>query len=164
MQQQNVEKFSNDDGQKENIIEKSTEEQPNIPENADIKEKKSDIPASWTEDSATIGGTRMMDMDELSKLRAGPSVVSTNESDVTQVHCFIDGVEKIFKLPISDANQVSGWEIGRDDTCDIVLDHASVSGRHAQIIHQNGRWKIVNLVSTNAVSYTHLTLPTIYSV
>jgi pSer/pThr/pTyr-binding forkhead associated (FHA) protein len=54
-------------------------------------------------------------------------------------------------LPILDFNKASGWEIGRNNDSDIVLDHPSVSGKHAQIIHQNGRWKIVNLVSTNGI-------------
>lgn len=110
-----------------------------------------DIPASWIEDTGTVAGTRMMDMSELAKLRAGPNIVRENESGITQIHCFIEGVEEVFELPIKDVNTVSGWEIGRDSSCDIAINHASVSGRHAQIIHQNGRWKIVNLVSTNGI-------------
>ena len=111
-----------------------------------------DIPASWIEESAAIDGTRMMGTKELRALResAKPSVKST--STITRLHCFIEGNdEEIVELPVTDDKQALGWELGRGSRCDIVLDHASVSNRHAQIIHQNGRWKIVNLVSTNGI-------------
>ena len=110
------------------------------------------IPKSWVEETGAVDGTRMMDAGQLNALRAGANTVSHNESEITRLHCFIDGQdEEIIELNISDFKQASGWEIGRDAACDIVLDHGSVSNRHAQIIHQNGRWKIVNLVSTNGI-------------
>jgi pSer/pThr/pTyr-binding forkhead associated (FHA) protein len=118
------------------------------------KDKK-DIPSSWIEDSAPVDGTRMMDLSELNALRESMSAekeVTSNDSSVSRLHCFIEGqAEEIIELAISDYNQASGWEIGRDPQCDIVLDHPSVSNRHAQIVHQTGRWKMVNLVSTNGI-------------
>jgi pSer/pThr/pTyr-binding forkhead associated (FHA) protein len=116
---------------------------------------KKDIPSSWIEDSAPVDGTRMMDLSELNALRESTTTkkeVTTNDSSVSRLHCFIEGqAEEIIELAISDFNQASGWEIGRDSQCDIVLDHPSVSNRHAQIVHQSGRWKMVNLVSTNGI-------------
>jgi len=148
----------------ENVAEdKSKTHQTNVDETDESIEKShnevsinhprnnENIPSSWVEDSGTVAGTRMMDINELNKLRAGINKVKTNKSGNTQIHCFIDGVEEIFQLPIENESAVSGWEIGRDSSCDIVINHSSVSGRHAQIIHQNGRWKIVNLVSTNGI-------------
>ncbi len=41
------------------------------------------------------------------------------------------------------------WNIGRADTSDVILNHESVSSDHAQIIHENGRWKVVDLMSAN---------------
>ncbi len=41
------------------------------------------------------------------------------------------------------------WEMGRGQGADIDIDHESVSGRHAQLIHENGRWKVVNMMSVN---------------
>jgi pSer/pThr/pTyr-binding forkhead associated (FHA) protein len=115
-------------------------------------EEKKDIPSSWIEDSTPVDGTRMMDVSELNALRNSAKVVSSNESTVSRLHCFIDGQdEEIIELAISDSDEASGWEIGRDSQCDIVLDHPSVSNRHAQIVHQSGRWKMVNLVSTNGI-------------
>jgi pSer/pThr/pTyr-binding forkhead associated (FHA) protein len=121
-------------------------------ENINQSDEKEAVPSSWIEESGSSEGTRMLDMRELEALRAGPREVKSNDSDVTRLHCFVDGQdEEIVELPITDFEQAAGWEIGRDSTCDIVLDHPSVSNRHAQIIHQNGRWKIVNLVSTNGI-------------
>jgi hypothetical protein len=97
----------------------------------------------------------MMDLSELNALRESTTTkkeVTTNDSTVSRLHCFIEGQdEEIIELAIADFNQASGWEIGRDSQCDIVLDHPSVSNRHAQIVHQTGRWKMVNLVSTNGI-------------
>jgi pSer/pThr/pTyr-binding forkhead associated (FHA) protein len=41
------------------------------------------------------------------------------------------------------------WEIGRDGEADIRLLDESVSGRHAQLLYEGGRWKLVNLMSVN---------------
>ena len=41
------------------------------------------------------------------------------------------------------------WEIGRGQGADIEIDAESVSGRHSQLIHEQGRWKIVNMMSIN---------------
>lgn len=121
-------------------------------EEAPVSSNDENIPKSWVEESGAVDGTRMMDVGQLNALRAGSNTVSHNESEITRLHCFIDGQdEEIIELNVSDFTQASGWEIGRDAACDIVLDHGSVSNRHAQIIHQNGRWKIVNLVSTNGI-------------
>jgi len=116
------------------------------------KPKSEEVPSSWIEESASSEGTRMLDMSELEALRAGTKEVKQNYSDITRLHCFVEGQdEEIIELPITDFQQASGWEMGRDSSCDIILNHPSVSSRHAQIIHQNGRWKIVNLVSTNGI-------------
>lgn len=122
-------------------------------EEQEVKKSEAEaVPSSWIEESGLSEGTRMLDMSELEALRAGSKEVKQNDSDVTRLHCFVDGKEEeIVELPITDFDQASGWEMGRDSTCDIVFDHPSVSNRHAQIIHQNGRWKIVNLVSTNGI-------------
>jgi pSer/pThr/pTyr-binding forkhead associated (FHA) protein len=41
------------------------------------------------------------------------------------------------------------WEIGRSPGADVMLNHESVSGSHAQIIHEDGSWKLVDLMSAN---------------
>ncbi len=39
--------------------------------------------------------------------------------------------------------------IGRDAQCDIVLDDAGVSTKHAQLVNDGGAWKLVNLLASN---------------
>lgn len=41
------------------------------------------------------------------------------------------------------------WEIGREVASDIRIVDESVSGRHAQMVCEDGRWKVVNLMSVN---------------
>lgn len=42
------------------------------------------------------------------------------------------------------------WTIGRNEGCDVVLTETGVSGRHAQLLHNRGRWRLVNLVSASS--------------
>lgn len=126
---------------------------PTAPVTPPQSSEKESIPSSWIEETGSVDGTRMMGLNELEALRAGVATtnITSNETDVARLHSIIDGQEEIIELNIADFTQASGWEIGRDAACDIVLEHPSVSNRHAQIIHQNGRWKMVNLVSTNGI-------------
>ena len=41
--------------------------------------------------------------------------------------------------------------LGRSRECDITLDDANVSRRHAEVRRENGDWWIVDLGSTNGV-------------
>ncbi len=54
---------------------------------------------------------------------------------------------KLFELDTAEG--AKKWEIGRGAKADIDIDDVSVSGRHAQVIHEKGRWKIVNMMSVN---------------
>ncbi len=131
--------------------EKETKNEPEVKEV--INKAKEEIPTSWVEETGSMDGTRMMDPKEIEAIKSGVKrVVTPADSDVTSLHCFAKNTaEQIFELPIPNNEEASGWEIGRDSNCDIVIEHSSVSNRHAQIIHQRGRWKIVNLVSTNGI-------------
>lgn len=54
---------------------------------------------------------------------------------------------KPFKL--SRKGDTEKWEMGRGKGADIDIDDESVSGRHAQLIYERGRWKVVNMMSVN---------------
>ena len=115
-------------------------------------EDKKNIPGSWIEDQAAVDGTQMMGTDQIRAIKAQVLTQKPNDSNITCLRCFIEGQgEKVIELPVTDGQQTLGWEMGRDLNCDIVLNHPSVSSKHAQIIHKNGRWKVVNLVSTNGI-------------
>lgn len=53
----------------------------------------------------------------------------------------------VFALDFSSGR--SKWELGRDASADVRIPDDSVSGRHAQLIREQGRWKVVNLMSVN---------------
>lgn len=40
-------------------------------------------------------------------------------------------------------------QVGRREHNDIVLDHVDISWEHAQILHHDGRWWVLNVLSTN---------------
>jgi pSer/pThr/pTyr-binding forkhead associated (FHA) protein len=54
---------------------------------------------------------------------------------------------QVFDLVVSAGK--SKWEIGREAASDIRIVDESVSGRHAQMVCEDGRWKVVNLMSVN---------------
>ncbi len=49
-------------------------------------------------------------------------------------------------------NPVRGYWIGREPNCDIVMDHPSVSRRHAFVFHANGRWLACDAGSTEGLA------------
>ena len=62
-----------------------------------------------------------------------------------------DVAGETFELVIVPGAESHVWEIGRSESCEIFLPDPSVSSRHAQLVHQNGRWRLVNLVSANGI-------------
>jgi pSer/pThr/pTyr-binding forkhead associated (FHA) protein len=44
-----------------------------------------------------------------------------------------------------------GYWIGRESTCDFIIDHPNVSRRHALVFHINGRWMIADAGSPNGL-------------
>lgn len=76
-----------------------------------------------------------------------------------------DGVETVSEgvlFVFSSADSDNKWRvmsllgkqeitIGRDENCDIMLSHVSVSKCHAKIVYENGGWYIIDSGSTNGV-------------
>lgn len=118
----------------------------------------SGIPASWAEAGQLerASNTMMMSAQLLRALaepKAGTSgvIAAVRASAIEQLPSLI-GLNKgivgqVFFLN-PGANRCK-WEIGRDAGADIAIADASVSGRHAQILIEQRRWKIVNLMSIN---------------
>jgi pSer/pThr/pTyr-binding forkhead associated (FHA) protein len=41
--------------------------------------------------------------------------------------------------------------IGRSSVCDVSIDEPSMSSEHARLVHSEGAWRVINLLSTNGV-------------
>lgn len=108
-----------------------------------------DLPGSWV-DSGTGEHTQFLSMDSLDDSSGKTSV--ERASDLAHLILLQDGgAGDVFELETSDSAEPDVWEVGREDSCEIMLEEPSVSARHAQLIHQGGRWRLVNLVSANGI-------------
>lgn len=108
-----------------------------------------DLPGSWV-NSGTADSTRVMSMEEIDAGGAG-SADTERASDLPHVVVLDSGGARAGVLELQTGGEQDVWEIGREDPCEIKLNDPSVSERHAQLIHQDGRWRVVNLVSTNGI-------------
>ncbi len=90
-------------------------------------------------------GTEVFELDDVNKMIADgitssqsvtantPALIGVSENVSGQ--CFVLNKDKL--------------EVGRRPTSDIVLNEASVSAMHAQVIREGSRWKLLNLLSSN---------------
>ncbi len=107
-----------------------------------------DLPGSWTE-GGTGEHTQFLSMDSVEESSAADVGRS---SDLPHLIVVRDGsAADVMELEPGTSGDPDVWEIGREDSCEIMLDEPSVSARHAQLIHQGGRWRLVNLVSANGI-------------
>jgi hypothetical protein len=127
--------------------------------NAEDKSSEAALPGSWVESGAS-DGTQILssisaeDLKGLTSPAANPKPkpASASSAETPQLIAYgEDDEEQAFDLPTTDGPDPDIWVIGRNASCEISLNDPSVSSRHAQLIHQGGRWKIVSLVSTNGL-------------
>ncbi|GAB3273510.1 FHA domain-containing protein [Parahaliea aestuarii] len=113
--------------------------------------KPVDLPGSWT-DSGTSDSTRVLSLDAMAEAETSPLQME-RASDLPHlilVSITGEGGEAL-ELQLGDGSEPDVWEIGRDPNCEVLISEPSVSARHAQLIHQDGRWRLVNLVSANGI-------------
>ncbi|QIB66138.1 FHA domain-containing protein [Kineobactrum salinum] len=109
-----------------------------------------DLPGSWV-DSGTGEHTQFLSIDSVPEAAPAPTPVGRS-SDLPHLMVVIGGeVADVMELEPGNGSEPDVWEIGREDSCEIMLQEPSVSARHAQLIHQGGRWRLVNLVSANGI-------------
>ena len=111
------------------------------------------VPGSWATGD-DVRATRLLDPGATNEL------LVNLQNDVDQLPAsakphfvlIADGqVAETFELDADgDAGEV--WTIGRDAGCEVALADPTVSGQHAQVFHQDGQWRLVNLVSANGTS------------
>lgn len=125
------------------------------PSPAAAEEPDSKAPPSWVlNNQQSVDGTAFFSRDSLPE-----SIRNSRDHSVPQQAVgeptLIGNSDPVmglrFQLIGEDKNQ---WEIGRSPNSDVMLNHESVSGAHAQIINDAGRWKVVDLMSANG-TYTN---------
>ena len=126
------------------------EPQEPTPAGDDPEAPDSKPPPSWVlNNQQSVNGTAFFSKDVLQEsLRNSESSGVPQEavSEPTLIGNNDPVVGIRFQLIGDDKNQ---WEIGRSPDADVMVNDQSVSGSHAQIIHENGRWKVVDLMSAN---------------
>ena len=102
--------------------------------------------------------------DEAAPEAAGPDAApSQGDYGHTMVYSPDNAVRKLDPVPVAPSRAVlagagrrkvlagSRVTLGRSRECDVQVDDANVSRRHAELRHENGAWHIVDLGSTNGI-------------
>jgi pSer/pThr/pTyr-binding forkhead associated (FHA) protein len=117
---------------------------------APVDARAADLPGSWVDES--IGEHTQVLSGLEAAAHASPGAKLDSTSDLTHLIIIMkSGAQQVMELEPAGGGQAEVWEIGRDEGCQIVIPEDSVSARHAQLVHQDGRWRLVNLVSTNGI-------------
>lgn len=117
---------------------------------AESRPDLSGVPGAWT-DTGTSEGTQFM-----AGVGSSPAQEISRERRSNLAHLVVYsasalGGDDVLELEIGDGAEPDTWEIGRHEDCEICLDELSLSNRHAQLVHESGQWRVVNLVSTNGI-------------
>jgi pSer/pThr/pTyr-binding forkhead associated (FHA) protein len=108
-----------------------------------------DLPGSWVDEPAGEF-TRILSLEDAAA-EAGAEMNVECASDLPHLIISTESVSWVMELDPATGDEVDVWEIGRAESCQIVIADDSISSTHCQLIHQNGRWRLVNLVSTNGI-------------
>lgn len=127
------------------------EPEPRAQPQAEPAPGPSDLPGSWI-DSGTSDSTRVLSLDAIAESES-ERVSIDRASDLPHLILLSASGQggEALELQPGAGSEPDVWEIGRDPACEIAIDEPSVSARHAQLIHQDGRWRLVNLVSANGI-------------
>ncbi|MEQ8953887.1 MAG: FHA domain-containing protein [Gammaproteobacteria bacterium] len=118
--------------------------------------EKAQAPRSWAVNEEVGHGTVVMDLG--ARPDAAPAATAEAGQDIPTQRDLdqpaligISGVDqgKVITLAASDGNRTV-WQLGRSADMDIIIDEPSVSEHQSQIIFEQGTWKIVDVISTNA--------------
>ncbi len=104
---------------------------------------------SWAdpEKKANPAGTQIISRDELAKM-VGEYAAAESASDAPHLQIGTGpDAGSIVQLQVGEG--ASEWSIGSDAARDIVLRGDGVSSYHAKIVHDSGRWKLVDQMSAN---------------
>ncbi|HET19972.1 MAG TPA: FHA domain-containing protein [Chromatiales bacterium] len=91
-------------------------------------------------------GTTLFQAGELAEIIASPS--ADTEGDIERAA--LEGITPPF-LDQRFVLKRGKTMVGRRDDNDIILPDGSVSAQHAWILHENGQYRVMNMLSTNGI-------------
>lgn len=110
---------------------------------------ESKAPPSWVlNNQQSVDGTAFISKDAMKSSLASSSANLQAQEEVTEP-TLIGNSDPVMGLRFQLIGEKNKWEIGRSPNADVMLNDDSVSGSHAQILYENGRWKLVDLMSAN---------------
>jgi pSer/pThr/pTyr-binding forkhead associated (FHA) protein len=117
---------------------------------------KSDSPGSWADvefDVHGADGTERFDPNQLKEYlaKAKERQQQQTQLDIKEPCLRISSASQptfTFPLKIS-GSPVQEWTVGRSADSAIRLDEAGVSERHAKIVREGARWKLLDAISSN---------------
>lgn len=142
---------------------KADESQPEEPESPSVEGRAAEdpsIPRSWADadqleqasHTAFVASPPKSAADaESGALHPLKAIAQARRSIPADEAILVGLTEPIQGTPfkLSRKGDTEKWEMGRGKGADIDIDDESVSGRHAQLIYERGRWKVVNMMSVN---------------
>ena len=111
------------------------------------------LPPVWIDDGHS--GTEIYSLADVKKMASNQGEEELRELEATidaPTLLILSGSDKGRTYKLQKSGNLSFWTIGRDPTShdlSIVIDDSSVSNFHAKLVHKEGRWKIVDQMSTN---------------
>ena len=122
-----------------------------------VEKSEARAPRSWAVNDELGHGTVVMDLgaNKQAALEQGQDDLVLDASLLQSLDqpslVGIRGADrgKAITLAVNDT-AMTVWQIGRNAGMDIVIDDPSVSEHQAQIVFEQGTWKLVDVISTNA--------------
>ena len=112
------------------------------------------LPEEWQKKDATAFYSKEDLEAILSTIDESSAVASEDESCLIGVAGVMEGKT----IPLNFENdETKVWNLGRDSDAEIVINDESVSLRHAQLIKEGRRWKIVNQLAVNGIAINGVT-------
>ncbi|MEE4380754.1 MAG: FHA domain-containing protein [Pseudomonadales bacterium] len=108
-------------------------------------------PGSWADAGpGDAGGTRMLDAAELARYQAEEGAPA-ELAEPTQAPTLLvrSGEAAGRRIVLDGSGDADVWTVGSDDDRNVVLPDAGVSGFHAKVVHEAGRWKVIDQMSAN---------------
>jgi pSer/pThr/pTyr-binding forkhead associated (FHA) protein len=108
-------------------------------------------PGSWVDAGpGEAGGTRMLDAAELARYQAGEGAPA-EAAEPTEAPTLVvrSGEAAGRRIVLDGAGEAAVWTVGSDEDRNVLLVDAGVSGFHAKVVREGGRWKVIDQMSAN---------------